>query len=106
MNINEIKLSIIMCPAEMFANNRIIKANGFVKIPTISIGIIIGISAKGTPGGLNICPQYDLLPEILVTIKVIKDNTKVMAILPVTLAAPGSNPNKLLIRMKKNKVSK
>ena len=42
---------------EMFANNRIIKANGFVKIPIISIGTIIGISANGTPGGLKICPQ-------------------------------------------------
>jgi hypothetical protein len=54
MNINEIKLNMIMCPAEILAKSRIISANGLVKIPTISIGIIIGISAKGTPGGLKI----------------------------------------------------
>ena len=42
--IKEIKLNIIMCPAVMFANSLIIKANGFVNIPTISIGIMIGIS--------------------------------------------------------------
>lgn len=54
IKINDIRLSIIMCPAEIFANNLIIRANGFVKIPTISMGIMIGISANGTPGGLNI----------------------------------------------------
>ena len=54
MNIREIKLKIIMCPAEMLANSLIIKAKGLVKIPTISIGIIMGINAKGTPGGLKI----------------------------------------------------
>lgn len=95
-----------MCPAEMLANNLIIKAKGFVKIPTISIGIIIGISASGTPGGLKIWLQYDLFPEILVTIKVIKDRTSVIAILPVTFAAPGRRPNKLFIKIKKNKVNK
>ena len=40
----------MICPAEIFANNLIIKANGFVNIPTISIGIMIGIKANGTPG--------------------------------------------------------
>ena len=47
----------MMCPAEIFAKSLIIKANGFVKIPTISIGIIIGISASGTPGGLKMWLQ-------------------------------------------------
>ncbi len=106
ININDIKLSIIMCPAEIFANNLIIKAKGFVNIPTISIGIIIGISAKGTPGGFKICPQYDLFAEKFLTNNVIKGSTSVIAIFPVTFADPGSNPNKLLIRIKKNKVSK
>lgn len=46
-----------MWPAVMFANKRIISAKGLVKIPTISIGIIIGIKASGTPGGLKICDQ-------------------------------------------------
>ena len=57
IKINEIKLKIIMWPAVMFANKRIISAKGLVKIPTISIGIIIGIKASGTPGGLKICDQ-------------------------------------------------
>ena len=70
----------MMCPAEIFANSLIIKANGFVNIPTISIGIMIGIKANGTPGGLKICPQYVLFPERFVTIKVMKDKTRVTAI--------------------------
>ena len=90
----------------MFANKRIINAKGLVKTPTISIGIIIGISANGTPGGLKICPQYVLFANIFVTIRVIKDKTSVIAIFPVTFAAPGSNPNKLFTNIKKNKVSK
>lgn len=54
IKINEIKLKIIICPAEILAKSLIIKAKGFVKTPTNSIGIIIGIRANGTPGGLNI----------------------------------------------------
>src|SRR5690554_109832 len=49
--------NMIMCPAVMFANKRIIKANGFVIIPISSIGIIIGNNAIGTPGVLKICIQ-------------------------------------------------
>ena len=41
----------------MLANSLIINAKGFVNIPTSSMGIIIGINAKGTPGGLKMCPQ-------------------------------------------------
>ena len=57
MNINDIKLKIIICPAEMLANSLIINAKGFVNIPTSSMGIIIAIYTKGTPGGLKMCPQ-------------------------------------------------
>lgn len=57
MKMIEIKASIIMCPADMFAKRRIINANGFVNIPTISIGIMIGIKAMGTPGVAKICFQ-------------------------------------------------
>lgn len=49
--------NIIMCPAVMFANKRIIKAKGFVKIPIISTGIIIGNNQAGTPGVAKICLQ-------------------------------------------------
>ena len=46
-----------------------------------------------------------MFPKSVVTIKVIRDRTNVTAIFPVTLAAPGSNPIKLFISMKKKKVS-
>lgn len=42
MKINEIIAKIIMCPAVTLAKSRIINANGFVKIPIISIGTMIG----------------------------------------------------------------
>ena len=50
IKIMEIKAKIMMCPAVMFANKRIIKAKGFVKIPINSIGIMMGNKAIGTPG--------------------------------------------------------
>ncbi len=56
-NIIENKAKMIMCPAVIFANKRIINAKGLVKIPTISIGIIIGSNASGTPGVAKICFQ-------------------------------------------------
>lgn len=53
----ETNAKMIMCPAVMLANKRIIKAKGFVKIPTSSIGIMIGNNAFGTPGVAKMCPQ-------------------------------------------------
>lgn len=50
MKIRQTRLSTIMCPAVIFAKRRIIRANGFEKIPMISTGIITGSSQKGTPG--------------------------------------------------------
>ena len=38
-----------MCPAVMFANKRIINANGFVSNDTISIGTMIGARNTGAP---------------------------------------------------------
>ena len=38
------------------------------------------------------------------TKSVIKESTNVIAIFPVTLAEPGRSPNKLLTKMKKNRV--
>ena len=43
MNIKQVSAKIIVWPAMMLANRRIISANGFVKIPTSSIAGIIGI---------------------------------------------------------------
>ena len=53
IKINETKLRMIICPAVIFANKRIIKAKGLVNIPIISIGTIIGYKALGT-GGIKI----------------------------------------------------
>ena len=104
--INDIKLNIIMCPAVMFAKSLIIKANGFVKTPNISIGIIIGNKAIGVPGGFTRCFQYPLFADTVMIINVKSDKTNVTEILPVTLAAPGVSPNKLLIKIKKKTVNK
>ena len=57
MKMRQIRESIIMWPAIMFANNLIIRANGFEIIPISSTGIIIGRSQNGTPGVANICLQ-------------------------------------------------
>ena len=57
MKIIEISDNTMMCPAVMFANKRIIKAKGLVKIPTNSIGIIMGNKAHGTPGVAKMCFQ-------------------------------------------------
>ena len=107
MNINTMKLKIIMCPATILANKRIINAAGLISnTPANSIGIKISFTKKGTPGGQKICAQK--CPFVLnkITIKEMIPNTAVNAVLPVTLAEPGNKPNKLLIKMKKNTVSK
>ena len=95
-----------MCPAVILANSLIIKANGFVKTPNISIGIIIGSSGNGVPGGLTRCFQYPLFADTVIIINVKPDKTKVTEILPVTFAAPGGSPSKLFINIKKKTVSK
>ena len=57
ININEIRLNTIMCPAEIFANNRIIKVNGLTNMPKNSIGAINNFIGSGTPGIQKICFQ-------------------------------------------------
>ena len=57
MNIKDINAKMMMWPAVMLANNRIIKEIGLVNIPMISIGnknIFIG---TGTPGIQKMCFQ-------------------------------------------------
>ena len=108
IKINDNKLNIKMCPAEIFANKRIIKAKGLDITPMNSIGIIIGFKAIGT-AGLNICPQYVLVAYTLVIIIVIKANKKVKAMLPVKFAPPGKkgiNPKILFNQIKKKTVNK
>ena len=57
INIKEIKLNIVMCPAVMLANNLIINTRGFKKTPNISIGVNISNTGLGTPGIAKICCQ-------------------------------------------------
>ena len=97
-----------MCPASMFANNRIISANGFESNPMISTGIIIGRSQKGTPGVAKTCFQCDLFALNCVIRNVQAARINVIAIFPVTFPPKGGGkgirPIRLLIRMKKNAV--
>ena len=57
ININEIRLNTIMCPAEIFANNRIIKVSGLTNMPKNSIGAINNFIGTGMPGIQKICFQ-------------------------------------------------
>ena len=99
-----------MCPATMFANKRIISANGFEMIPINSTGIIMGRSQNGTPGVAKTCLQYALFPLNWVIKKVQAASTNVTAMLPVTFApkggGKGTSPMILLISIKKNAVNR
>ena len=57
ININEIRLNTIMCPAELFANNRIINVSGLTNMPKNSIGAINNFIGTGIPGIQKICFQ-------------------------------------------------
>ena len=53
INISDIKLNIIICPAEMFANNLIIRDIGLINIPKNSIGARNNFIGTGIPGIQN-----------------------------------------------------
>lgn len=57
INIKEIKLNTIICPAVMFANKRIIKEIGLINIPINSIGAKNNFIGTGTPGIQKMCFQ-------------------------------------------------
>lgn len=57
IKIKEIKLNTIICPAVMFANKRIIRDIGLIKIPINSIGAKNIFIGTGTPGIQKICFQ-------------------------------------------------
>ena len=57
INISDIKLNIIICPAEIFANNLIIREMGLMKIPRNSIGARNNFIGTGIPGIQKICFQ-------------------------------------------------
>lgn len=111
INMIETNDRIIACPAIILANRRTVNAKGLVKIPKISIKGIKGTGAFNHVGtsGQNISFQYSFVPNIFTAKNVIKAKNKVTAILPVTFPPPGkkgTNPIKLLIKMKKNAVNK
>ena len=60
MNIMDIRLRTMMCPAVMLAKSRTINTKGFVKTPinsTIGINGIGNFNHQGTPGVFTICNQ-------------------------------------------------
>ena len=57
MKINEIRDKTMKCPAEMFANNRMANAKGFTNKLMISMSVIKGTIAMGTPGMAKMCRQ-------------------------------------------------
>ena len=108
--INAVKHNMMMCPAVMFANKRIISAKGLEITPISSIGANKNRIGIGTPGIQNICCQYALLADMFVINIVKTESTKVTAIFPVTFAPPpggiGSKPKRLFIHIKKNTVKR
>ena len=57
INMSDIKLNIIICPADMLANNLIIKEIGLIKMPKNSIGARNNFIGTGMPGIQKICFQ-------------------------------------------------
>jgi hypothetical protein len=109
IKMRQIRLKITICPAVIFANNRIIRAPGFENSPIISTGIIIGESQRGTPGVAKICFQYIFVPLNCVIKNVTEARNKVTAIFPVTFAPNGKKgikPIRLLKSIKKNTVKR
>ena len=57
INMSDIKLNIIICPADILANNLIIREIGLIKIPKNSIGARNNFIGTGMPGIQKICFQ-------------------------------------------------
>ena len=57
IKIKDMRLIKTMCPAEIFAYRRIIKANGLIMTPNSSIGANAIFIGNGTPGIQKICFQ-------------------------------------------------
>ena len=87
MNISEMKLKIIICPATMLAKRRMINTAGLmINTPATSTGIRMILTPNGTPGGQNIWPQKCELVLNNITTNEMIPKTAVNAVLPVTLA--------------------
>ena len=90
IKIRQVRARMIVCPAMILANRRIIKANGLVNTPKNSTKGMIGNGSFREIGALG-------------------QKTAVTAMLPVMLAPPGKTgmiPIRLLIRIKKKTVSR
>lgn len=101
------KDSAIACPAIMFANNRIIRAKGLVKILKNSMNGIRGIGTFNHIGtsGQNISFQYAFVPVKFVIKNVHKAKKNVMVIFPVKFPPPGGKGTTPIIFAKNIKKS-
>jgi len=115
--INESKINILastkkeeaiinnnICPANIFANNRMAKLNGLIMKDKISIIINKGINQVGIPLGKKIlknCNFRFFNPTIIQATKKLNESKNVTAICPVGVKPNGVRPNKLSIRIKK-----
>ena len=57
INMSDIKLNIIICPADILANSLIIREIGLIKMPKNSIGARNNFIGTGMPGIQKICFQ-------------------------------------------------
>ena len=91
----------------MLANNRIIKANGLMKIPNNSIGArMIFIGSRHTWHPKDVTPVTFVTRESGVIMNVMMAKQKVTARLLVTPIPKGVIPPKFRNQIKKNTVSK
>ena len=68
-NIKPISENITMWPADIFANKRIVNANGLINNDAISIGIIKNPNHQGAPP--NKCLNHAPIPASLIAVKLI-----------------------------------
>src|SRR5687768_17837201 len=60
MKIRPMSARMMTCPAIMFANNRMVSANGFVNLPMSSTGVITMVSNDFMSSGMS-CGQYTIV---------------------------------------------
>lgn len=102
----ELKINNKICPANIFANNRMLNDNGRMRKDMISIIINNGSNQRGTPFGRKIFRNFIrklINPCMIHAIKKDKENNNVNAKCDVKVKAKGIKPTRLDIKMKKNK---
>ena len=95
-----------MCPATTFAKSLIPKEKALAKYETISIKTNKGTKANGVPEGTKYEKKCNLWidnPKIVTAIRIVKDKPIETIIEVVIVNEYGTLPNKLAIKIKKNK---